>query len=132
MNPTMNRRSFLGNTTLAGVSLAAGSVFAQNPAPGGKKTQSRADRLRRSWQTERQDALQLASGRRFLQSLSMDLSKCLQMDPHLLVGLVNTELRNHCDSLDDLVKTHDIDSLTLVEKLANADYTYRADQNQFR
>lgn len=62
----------------------------------------------------------------------MDLSKCLQMDPHLLVGLVNTELRNHCDSLDDLVKTHAIDSLALVEKLARADYSYRAEQNQFR
>lgn len=37
MNPTMNRRSFLGNTTLAGVSLAAGSVFAQNTAGSGKK-----------------------------------------------------------------------------------------------
>ncbi len=62
----------------------------------------------------------------------MDLSRCLQMDPHLLVGLVNTELRNHCDSLDDLVKTHDIDSHALVAKLADADYFYQAEQNQFR
>lgn len=37
MNPTLNRRSFLGNSTLAGVSLAAGSVFAQNTAGGSKK-----------------------------------------------------------------------------------------------
>jgi hypothetical protein len=54
------------------------------------------------------------------------------MDPHLLVGLVNTELRNHCDSLDDLVKTHDIDSRALVAKLADADYFYQEEQNQFR
>lgn len=54
------------------------------------------------------------------------------MDPHLLVGLVNTELRNHCDSLDDLVKTHDIDSRALIAKLADADYSYQAEQNQFR
>ena len=62
----------------------------------------------------------------------MDLSKCLQMDPHLLVGLVNTELRNHCDSLDDLVKTHDIDESALLEKLSAADYIYQPGQNQFR
>lgn len=62
----------------------------------------------------------------------MDLSRCLQMDPHLLVGLVNTELRNHCDSLDDLVKTHDLDPDALCDKLAAADYTYQAEQNQFR
>lgn len=62
----------------------------------------------------------------------MDLSQCLRLDPHLLVGLVNTELRNHCDSLDDLVKTHGIDPEALLETLAAADYTYRAEQNQFR
>ena len=65
-------------------------------------------------------------------SARMDLSRCLQMDPHLLVGLVNTELRNHCDSLDDLVKTHDIDPHALITKLADADYSYQAEQNQFR
>jgi predicted dehydrogenase len=37
MNPNLNRRSFLGNTTLAGASLAAGSIFAQNTAGGSKK-----------------------------------------------------------------------------------------------
>jgi hypothetical protein len=63
---------------------------------------------------------------------AMDLSSCLQMDPHLLVGLVNTELRNHCDSLDDLVKTHNLDHEALVGKLASADYIYQANQNQFR
>ena len=35
----------------------------------------------------------------------MNLSDYMQMDPHLLVGLVNTELRNHSESLQDLVKT---------------------------
>ena len=42
------------------------------------------------------------------------------MDPHLLVGLVNTELRNHCDSLEDLVKTHGLEHESLVEKLQSA------------
>ena len=54
------------------------------------------------------------------------------MDPHLLVGLVNTELRNHADSLDDLVKTHGIDESRLLDRLAGAGYEYRPEQNQFR
>nr|MDP0504972.1 DUF4250 domain-containing protein [Verrucomicrobiota bacterium JB025] len=62
----------------------------------------------------------------------MDLSKFGQMDPHLLVGLVNTELRNQCESLEDLVKTHGLDGAALEERLAGADYRYQEEQNQFR
>ena len=62
----------------------------------------------------------------------VDLSNYLRMDPHLLVGLINTELRNHCDSLDDLVKKHGLDRPKLVEILGKGDYSYRAGQNQFR
>ena len=62
----------------------------------------------------------------------MDLTNYLQMDPHLLYGLVNTELRNHCDSLDDLVKTHDLNQEELVAKLAKAGYDYQPALNQFR
>jgi hypothetical protein len=54
------------------------------------------------------------------------------MDPHLLVGLVNTELRNHSESLEDLVKTHDLPEEELRLKLGEAGYGYRAEQNQFR
>jgi len=54
------------------------------------------------------------------------------MDPHLLLGLVNTELRNHCDSLEDLVKTHHLDKSAFVDKLGAAGYVYQPEQNQFR
>lgn len=54
------------------------------------------------------------------------------MDPHLLVGLVNTELRNHSESLEDLCRSHEIDPVTLTDKLGTADYHYQAEQNQFR
>ena len=54
------------------------------------------------------------------------------MDPHLLLGLLNTELRNHCDSLEDLVKTHHLDAVALVARMAAADYIYQPQQNQFR
>ena len=62
----------------------------------------------------------------------MDISAFERMDPHLLVGLVNTELRNHCESLEDLVKTHHLDEAALVEKLGAASYQYQPGQNQFR
>lgn len=62
----------------------------------------------------------------------MNLRQFSTFDPHLLVGMVNTELRNHCVSLDDLVKTHDIDHEALVSRLAQAGYQYQTDQNQFR
>ena len=64
--------------------------------------------------------------------VAMDLSNYLRMDPHLLVGLVNTELRNHSESLDDLVKTHHLDSEALVGRLAAAGYSYMPEQKQFR
>ena len=62
----------------------------------------------------------------------MDLSNALLMDPHMLVGLLNTELRNHSESLEDLVKTHDLDPVPLIGKMAGAGYLYQPEQNQFR
>ncbi|MBC7980139.1 MAG: DUF4250 domain-containing protein [Armatimonadetes bacterium] len=62
----------------------------------------------------------------------MNLVNYLEMDPHLLVGLINTELRNHAESLEDMVKTHDLCEVKLVKKLADAGYEWRQDQLQFR
>ncbi|MDQ8193097.1 DUF4250 domain-containing protein [Coraliomargarita sp. SDUM461004] len=62
----------------------------------------------------------------------MDWSQFQRIDPHLLVGLVNTELRNHAASLDDLCRTHDIDRDALCAHLASADYHYKSEQQQFR
>jgi Domain of unknown function (DUF4250) len=62
----------------------------------------------------------------------MNLLNFETMDPHLLYGLVNTELRNHCESLEDLVKTHDLDEEKLRARLATAGYEYQPALNQFR
>lgn len=62
----------------------------------------------------------------------MDLSRFKTMDPHLLVGLLNTELRNNCPSLEDLVKTHDLDETELKNRMESAGYIYQESQNQFR
>ncbi|MCU0797503.1 MAG: DUF4250 domain-containing protein [Akkermansiaceae bacterium] len=62
----------------------------------------------------------------------MKLKDFRKMDPHLLVGLVNTELRNHAESLDDLAKTHGIEETALLAVLAKAGYEWRPEQRQFR
>lgn len=54
------------------------------------------------------------------------------MDPHLLFGLINTELRNHCESLEGLVKTHGLSETRLLARLAEVGYVYQPTQNQFR
>lgn len=62
----------------------------------------------------------------------MNLSSALELDPNLLLGLLNTELRNHCPNLEDLAKTHNLDPTAILEKMQTAGYTYHPDQNQFR
>lgn len=62
----------------------------------------------------------------------MDWTRYKSIDPHLLLGLVNTELRDQSDDLDDLCKTHDIDKTALVTRLSEAGYTYQPEQRQFR
>ncbi|CAI8264038.1 MAG: Uncharacterised protein [Opitutia bacterium UBA7350] len=62
----------------------------------------------------------------------MDFSHYRTMDPNLLVGLVNTALRNHCESLQDFCQTHELIPAELIEKLKNAGYRYQPEQNQFR
>lgn len=56
----------------------------------------------------------------------------MTMDPHLLVGLVNTELRNNASSVSDLCKTHGLDQEKLEARLAEADYCYSEKAGQFR
>lgn len=62
----------------------------------------------------------------------MNLSNYQSMDPHLLVGLVNTELRNNASSLEDLCRTHDLEEGALIERLAKGGYEWRPEQKQFR
>ncbi|MDA7609306.1 DUF4250 domain-containing protein [Akkermansiaceae bacterium] len=62
----------------------------------------------------------------------MNLKSFETMDPHLLVGLINTELRNNASSLDDLCKTHGLDEKSVTDRLANADYHFSKEAGQFR
>ena len=54
------------------------------------------------------------------------------MDPHLLVGVVNTAIRNSCKDLEDLCKTHDIDQPSSLSVSRCAGYDYRPNNNSSR
>ena len=62
----------------------------------------------------------------------MKLTSFETMDPHLLLGLVNTALRNDFEDLKDLVRSHDLDQDRLVQRLKDAGYEYNTELNQFR
>ncbi|MEM7602210.1 MAG: DUF4250 domain-containing protein [Verrucomicrobiota bacterium] len=62
----------------------------------------------------------------------MNLRHFEKLDPNLLPGLINTTLRNDCESLEDLERTHDLDHETLIKKLKHLGYEYVAEVNQIR
>ncbi|MGB4588235.1 MAG: DUF4250 domain-containing protein [Clostridiaceae bacterium] len=55
-----------------------------------------------------------------------------EMDPFILLSLINTKLRNESDSLSGLCENYDIDQAQLVEKLGDFGYEYIGEINQFR
>ena len=55
----------------------------------------------------------------------------LPQDPVILLSYVNTQLRDHYASLDDLCKSLGADRQALEETLAKIDYAYDIDTNQF-
>lgn len=52
-------------------------------------------------------------------------------DPVILLGVVNTKLRDFYPSLEALCDDLEIDRDELSEKLVAIDYTYDAERNQF-
>ena len=56
----------------------------------------------------------------------------LPQDPNILLGYVNTKLRDEYDSLDALCDGLDADPGELMEKLSAAGYAYDEAVNQFR
>ena len=50
----------------------------------------------------------------------------------MLVSMVNTQLRDHFASLDELVQYHDISADELTRYLAVEGYDYNQELNQFK
>jgi hypothetical protein len=62
----------------------------------------------------------------------MNLSRYREMDPQMLLGLINTALRNDGEELTGLVLTHDLDEEALRERLQEIGYRYIGELRQFR
>lgn len=61
----------------------------------------------------------------------MDLSQFSQMDPNILVGIVNEQLRLECESLAAFAGCFDVEPSRLCHHLHNAGYEYNVNSNQF-
>ncbi|PSW12632.1 DUF4250 domain-containing protein [Photobacterium sanctipauli] len=62
----------------------------------------------------------------------MDLKNFENMDPVMLMSIVNMKIRDEFGDLDGLVKYFDIDKEKLVAKLASAGFDYLPEAKQFR
>ena len=56
----------------------------------------------------------------------------LPKDPVMLLSYLNTQLRDNYDSLEALCDALDADQATLEAALADIDYHYNREQNQFK
>ena len=56
----------------------------------------------------------------------------LKLDPQILVGIINTKLRNNYSSIDELCSDLNINKAELIQKLGKEDYRYDKQNNQFK
>lgn len=62
----------------------------------------------------------------------MEISRCMQMDTNILLGIVNDRLRHECQGLKNLAAMLDVEQQQLENKFAESGFHYEAGQNQFR
>lgn len=55
----------------------------------------------------------------------------LPNDPVMLLSVVNTQLRDHYSSLEELAAAHMVEPESIKEKLSMINYEYDAAKNQF-
>ena len=53
-------------------------------------------------------------------------------DPVMLMSYLNTQLRDNYASLEELCRSLDLDQAEVEKKLAQIDYNYEAEANQFK
>lgn len=62
----------------------------------------------------------------------MDREQVINMDPNILVSMINMKLRDFYSNLEDLCYDIGIERAELEEKLNKIDYTYDEKINQFK
>ncbi len=56
----------------------------------------------------------------------------LPKDKVMLLSVINTTLRDKYSSLDELCESEDVDKEQIIKDLAEIDYAYKAELNQFK
>ena len=62
----------------------------------------------------------------------MDMTKCINMDANILLGIANDRLRHECRSLHSLAALMDVKDKQLENKMAEIGFHYEQGLNQFR
>ncbi len=52
-------------------------------------------------------------------------------DPVMLLSFVNTQLRDHYNTLEEFCSVYDVQKENIIETLKSIDYEYEESQNQF-
>ncbi|QIZ77432.1 DUF4250 family protein [Ferrimonas lipolytica] len=61
----------------------------------------------------------------------MEILNARELDPMILIGIVNEKLRHGSNNLADLAAEMELDSLQLEQQLLDLGYQYQHDTNQF-
>ena len=62
----------------------------------------------------------------------MEMTKYINMDANILVGIANDKLRHECRNLHSLAAMMDVKERQLEDRLAEIGYHYEEGLNQFR
>lgn len=61
----------------------------------------------------------------------MDKEMIKNMEPNMLLSILNMKLRDEFNILEDLIKSYDLDRDELINKLSKSGYIYNIKINQF-
>ena len=62
----------------------------------------------------------------------MEITKCINMDANILLGIANDKLRHECRSLHSLAAMMDVKERQLENRLAEIGFHYEEGLNQFK
>lgn len=62
----------------------------------------------------------------------MEMTKCIDMDANILLGIANDKLRHECNDLHSLAAMMDVNEQQLKNRLAEINFHYEEALNQFK
>ena len=61
----------------------------------------------------------------------MDKETLMSMEACMLLSILNMKLRDEFNTLEDLIKSYDLDTEELINKLSKSGYIHNIEINQF-